>query len=59
MCMVLWWNNMDDVQKKRILDLYGCSDSVSSYLIRSGTKVGHTTKSKLEHGSIEELDEKN
>ena len=50
---------MDDVQKKRILDLYGCPDSVSSYLIRSGTKVGHTTKSKLEHGSIEELDEKN
>ena len=58
MCMMLWWNNMDDIEKKRILDLYGCSDSVSLHVIHSGTKVGHTTKSKLDSGLIKELDEK-
>lgn len=38
---------MDETKKKKILELYGCDESISSYMVHSGTKVGNTTKSKL------------
>ena len=48
---------MDEAKKKRVLDLYGCSDSISAYLVHSGTKIGSTTKAKLQDGLVDNLDE--
>ncbi len=47
---------MDKAQKKRIKALYGCDEKITSYLIHSGTKIGNTTKSKLEQGNVDELE---
>lgn len=48
-------NQSDDKQKQRVKDLYGCEESVTAYLVDSGTRVGNTTKSKLASGSVDDL----
>ncbi len=45
----------DDMQRKRVRDLYNCKENITAYLVDSGTKVGNTTKSKLANGSVDDL----
>ncbi len=48
---------MDESKKKRILKLYGCDESISSYMVHSGTKIGNTTKSKPKEGlAVDDLE---
>lgn len=43
-------------EEERVKALYGCEDDITAYLIRPGTKIGNTTKSKLENGTVDELE---
>lgn len=48
---------MNEKQKERIKKLYGCKEDVRSYMAHSGTKIGNTTKSNLQQGSVEHLED--
>lgn len=45
----------DDKQKQRVKDLYNCDQDITAYLVDSGTRIGNTTKSKLESGFADDL----
>ena len=47
---------MNKKEKERIKALYGSEEEITSYLIYSGTKIGNTTKSKLDKGIVEDLE---
>lgn len=49
---------MNESDKKKILQLYGCDEPITSYIIHSGTKIGGTNKSKLKIGSVKNLEDK-
>ena len=48
---------MDDEQKKRVMELYGCDENITSYMINLGYKIGSTTKAKLDRGLVDELED--
>ena len=48
---------MDEKEKERVKTLYGCDESITSYLISTGTKIGTTSKTKLKQGIVDELED--
>lgn len=48
---------MDDEEKKRVMELYDCDDDITSYIIHSGTRIGSTTKARLDKGLVDELED--
>lgn len=54
-----WWQAiMDSKQKERVEALYGCDEKITFYMIHSGTKIGSTSKAKLDQGLVDELEDK-
>ena len=49
---------MDSKQKERVEALYGCDEKITFYMIHSGTKIGSTSKAKLDQGLVDELEDK-
>ena len=48
---------MDKSEKERVKELYGSSESVESFILTLGFKIGNTTKSKLKLGVVSELED--
>lgn len=44
-------------ERKRVMDMYGDDRPVTSYLIRTGSKISTTSKKKLARGIVDELDD--
>ena len=44
-------------EKERVKELYGSSESVESFILTPGYKIGHTTKAKLKRGLVDELED--
>ena len=47
---------MDKKQRKEVMDLYGCKEPISAYMIDSGTKISNTEKKDLENSLVDDLD---
>ena len=45
----------NDKQKQRVKDLYNCDADITAYLVNSGTRIGNTSKSKLDKGIADDL----
>lgn len=48
---------MNEKEKERVKALYNSKDDVRSLMINPGTRIGSTTKKKLNKGIYSELDD--
>ena len=48
---------MYEKERERVMELYGCNENITSYLISTGTKIGTTSKAKLKQGIVDELED--
>lgn len=48
---------MDKKKRDRVMALYGSDENITSYLISTGTKIGTTSKAKLNQGIADKLED--